>query len=134
MNLLGSVPVGRVVFTLGALPAVVPVTFAVQDHAIVIRTSADTRLAAAADGGVLAFETDDVDPVTRTGWSVVVTGVAEVVTDHARQAAIRSVVEPFAPGSHEVYVRLPLTIVTGRRVEVTRAVPLSAVTIDAGEG
>ena len=113
---LSTAVVGRMVFTSGALPAVVPVTFAVHDGAVVLRTAPSTRLAAAADGGVIAFEADEVDPVTRTGWSVVVTGVAQVVDDPQQQAIIRSVVEPFAPGHHEVYVRLPLTVVTGRRI------------------
>jgi nitroimidazol reductase NimA-like FMN-containing flavoprotein (pyridoxamine 5'-phosphate oxidase superfamily) len=117
--LLASAPVGRVVFTVDALPAVVPVTFSVRDSAVVIRTSTGSRLARAADGGVLAFEADEVDEVTRSGWSVVVTGVAELVTDPVQQAAIRSTVEPFAPGDNEVYVRLPLTVVTGRRVTVS---------------
>ena len=81
VGLLASATIGRVVFTVAALPAVVPVTFAVRDDAIVLRTSAETRLAVAADGGVLAFEVDEVDPQKRTGWSVVVTGIAEVVTD-----------------------------------------------------
>lgn len=116
VELLSKALIGRVVFSVGALPAVVPVTFAVLDHAVVLRTAADTRLATAADGAVLAFEVDDVDPVTRTGWSVVVTGVAEVVTDALRCALIRAVVEPFAPGDHQVYIRLPLSVVTGRRV------------------
>ncbi len=116
VGLLSAALVGRVVFSVGALPAVVPVTFAVLDHAVVLRTAADTRLAAAADGAVLAFEVDEVDPVTRTGWSVVVTGVAEVVTDAFRRALIHSVVEPFAPGDHQVYIRIPLSVVTGRRV------------------
>ena len=116
VELLSTALVGRVVFSVGALPAVVPVTFAVLDDAVLLRTAAGTRLAKAADGAVLAFEADEVDPVTRTGWSVVVTGVAEVVTDALRQALIRSVVEPFAPGDHRVYIRLPLSVVTGRRV------------------
>jgi len=116
VELLSTAVVGRMVFTNAALPAVVPVTFAVHDEAVVLRTAAYTRLAAAADGGVVALEADDVDRVSRTGWSVVVTGVAEVVNDVRQQAIIRSVVEPFAPGHHEVYVRLPLTVVTGRRV------------------
>jgi uncharacterized protein len=114
--LLSSMTLGRVVFTLAALPAIVPVNYAVQDHAVVIRTSQDTRLAAAADGGVLAFEVDQVDPVTRTGWSVVVTGVAEVVTNPRERAIIHGMLEPYEPGHHDVYVRLPLTVVTGRRV------------------
>jgi hypothetical protein len=48
---------------------------------------------------------------------VVVTGTAEVVVDRLGQAQIHSVVEPFAPGTHDdVHIRLPLTSVTGRRV------------------
>jgi nitroimidazol reductase NimA-like FMN-containing flavoprotein (pyridoxamine 5'-phosphate oxidase superfamily) len=114
--LLSTIPVGRVVFTVGALPAIVPVAFAVHDGAVVMRTSPESRLAKAAPGGVLAFEIDDIDAETRTGWSVVVMGVATVVVDPEARAAIDGVVEAFAPGQRDVYIRLPLTVVTGRRV------------------
>jgi uncharacterized protein len=114
--LLASVRVGRVVFTVGALPAIVPIAFATHGDAVVMRTSVGTRLALAADHGVLAFEVDDVDPGTRTGWSVVVTGVAEIVTDPVERAVIHGLVEPFAPGQNDVCVRLPLSVMTGRRV------------------
>lgn len=130
VELLASAAVGRVVFTDAALPAVVPITFAVHNGAVVMRTAADTRLAAAADGGVLALEADDVDPVARTGWSVVVTGVAEIVTDPVEWAVINSLVEPFAPGANIVAVRLPMTVVTGRRV--TGALDSGAVGLPAG--
>ncbi|MCZ3386347.1 MAG: pyridoxamine 5'-phosphate oxidase family protein [Actinomycetia bacterium] len=115
--LLSSATVGRVVFSVAALPAIAPITFAVHGDAVVMRTSAHTRLASAADGGVLAFEVDDVNPAARTGWSVVVTGVAEVVRDPVQQAVIHGLVAPYAPGENDVAVRLPLTVVTGRRVE-----------------
>jgi nitroimidazol reductase NimA-like FMN-containing flavoprotein (pyridoxamine 5'-phosphate oxidase superfamily) len=116
IRLLSTAAVGRVAFTVGGLPVIVPVTFAVFDNAVVMRTADDTRLASAADGGVLAIEADEVEPTTRTGWSVVVTGTAEVVVDRLEQARIHSVVEPFAPGTHDVHIRLPLTSVSGRRV------------------
>ena len=114
--LLATAAVGRVVFTAGALPAVVPVTFAVHAGAVVLRTAAGSRLAGAADGSVLSLQADDVDPDARTGWSVVVTGMSEVVIDAAARAVIHGLVEPWAPGQHDVYVRIPLTVVTGRRV------------------
>ena len=114
--LLETPQVGRVVFTVGALPAIVPVTFAVQDDAIIICTAADTRLAGAANGRVLAFEVDEVNPKTRTGWSVVVTGVGELVIDSAQRARLHGVVTPWAPGRHDVLIRLPFTVVTGRRI------------------
>jgi uncharacterized protein len=117
--LLSGKQVGRAVFTERAMPAVVPVTFAVYDDAIVMCTAADTRLASAASRGVLAFQVDDIDQDTRSGWSVVVVGVAELVTDHVEQATIRSLLEPWAPGRNEVFIRLPLKVVTGRRIEAT---------------
>lgn len=126
VELLSSAVVGRVVFTVSALPAVVPVSFGVLDDTLVLRTSEGTRLAAAADGGVLAFEADEIDPVARTGWSVVVTGLAEIVTDPVRRALIHSIVEPFVSGENDVYVSLPLTVVTGRRVVSTASQPLTA--------
>jgi len=125
IELLSSAVVGRVVFTLSALPAVVPVTFGVLDDALVLRTSEGTRLAAAADGGVLAFEADEIDPVARTGWSVVVTGIAELVTDPMRRARIHAIVEPFVSGENDVDVSLPLTVVTGRRLVSTAHEPVA---------
>ncbi|MGZ4596527.1 MAG: pyridoxamine 5'-phosphate oxidase family protein [Actinomycetes bacterium] len=108
--------VGRVVFTVGALPAVVPVTYAVRGETILMRTAADTRLAEAANGQVLAFEIDELDPLTRTGWSIVVTGVAALVTDPAERARVNGVVAPWAPGHNDVFIQLPATVVTGRRI------------------
>jgi nitroimidazol reductase NimA-like FMN-containing flavoprotein (pyridoxamine 5'-phosphate oxidase superfamily) len=117
LALLRTEQVGRVVFTERALPAVIPVTFAVLDDAIVLATRPGSRLARSARGGVLAFEVDQLDPVTRTGWSVVVTGVAEFVADPAEEARVRTVLDPWAPGGNNLVLRLPLTVVTGRRIE-----------------
>jgi nitroimidazol reductase NimA-like FMN-containing flavoprotein (pyridoxamine 5'-phosphate oxidase superfamily) len=116
VRLLTGAGVGRVVFVGSGVPTVVPVAFAVVDDSVVLRTAAETRLAAAADGGVLAFEADDVDLAGRTGWSVVASGIAEVVTEPSARARIYDAVEPFVPGAHDLCIRLPLTVVTGRRV------------------
>ena len=118
LELLRTVSVGRAVFTVDGVPAVVPVTFAVRDGAVVLRTAAGTRLAAAAVGALLTFEADDLDAAAGGGWSVVVTGTAELVTSPQEQAVIRAAVQPLAPGNHDVYLRLPITELTGRRVEL----------------
>ena len=115
-QLLSGVPVARVIFTDHALPAVLPLTIAVMDDAVYFRTTPDSRLAALADGSVLTVQADAVDVVSRTGWSVVVTGVAEIVSDPAHRTIVEAVVEPWAPGNHSVSVRVPLTSLTGRRV------------------
>lgn len=126
LQLLTGAQVGRVVFTAAALPAVVPVTFAILDNAVVMCTAPDTRLAAAADGGVLAFEIDEVEPRSRTGWSVVVTGVAELMTDPLMRSRIHGMVAPWAPGRHDVFIRLPLTVVSGRRIPTPSSSPVGS--------
>ncbi len=113
--------VGRVVFTERALPAVMPVSYAVLDDALVMSTAAGSRLAVAARGGVLAFEVDHLDPVTRTGWSVVVTALPEAVIAPQDRARVSLVLDSWAPGSHDLLLRLPLTVITGRRIESTPA-------------
>lgn len=61
LRLLGSVPVGRVVFTEKALPAVHPVNFLVHAGAVIIRSGNGRSLTAGVDGAVVAFEVDDID-------------------------------------------------------------------------
>ena len=114
--LLAGAPVGRMVFTVSALPAVVPVTFALDGDAVVCQTSSSSRLAKAADGGVLALQADDVDAVSRSGWSVIATGKAEVLHDPVEIGRISELVHPWVPGPSETTIRLPLTVLTGRRI------------------
>ena len=118
--LLASTPVGRVVFTERALPAVLPVAFVVDGDTVVLRTARGSRLARAAVGGVLAFEADELQPATRTGWSVVVTGQAWVEEDDEEVARLSALLEPWVPGIKDVFIRSPLTVVSGRRIEVLR--------------
>ena len=56
LRLVGQVPLGRIVYTRQALPAVELVNFTLDDGDIVIRTDASGKLAAATRGAVVAFE------------------------------------------------------------------------------
>jgi len=116
LNLLRTEQIGRAVFTDRAMPQILPVTYAVLGEDIVLATTSTSRLAVASEGGVLAFEVDHHDPVTRTGWSVVVTGLAYQVVDPAEQARVLSVLDPWAPGHHDLLLRLPSSVLTGRRI------------------
>src|SRR6202046_1034828 len=80
-RLMGSVAVGRIVYTRQALPAVELVNFALVDGDIVIRTSAGGELAAATRGAVVAFEADTVELDGHAGWSVAIVGQARAVSD-----------------------------------------------------
>lgn len=118
IELLESVPIGRVVFTHGGLPQVLPVAFIVEGDDVVLRTASGSRLATAADDGVVTFQADSIHTAARTGWSVVVTGHARLETDPRVQERIAARLVPWAPGIKDAYICIPMTIVTGRRIEL----------------
>lgn len=116
LSLLAAAPLGRIVFTHSALPAIQPVNFLLHDGDVIIRTNPGSKLAAAAQA-IVAFEIDDYDPVDRTGWSVVVVGHARHVTDPYDVAALRELpLETWAPGGRDQFLRIVPAIVTGRRI------------------
>ncbi|MGW1551191.1 pyridoxamine 5'-phosphate oxidase family protein [Streptomyces sp. NPDC002346] len=118
LRLMAKVPVGRIVYTRRALPAVLPVNFSLDgDGAVLLRTSAASELVRAMDGAVVAFETDDVDADRHSGWSVVVTGSATVVTDPAEHERLaRTGPVSWVPAPQEVFVRIEPELVTGREL------------------
>jgi len=117
MRLVGSVPVGRIVYTRQALPAVELVNFALVDGDIVIRTRAEGKLAAATRGAVVAFEADSVDLAGHAGWSVAVVGQARAVTDGTEIRGLEQVAPPsWVPGEGDHFIRISPAIVNGRRV------------------
>ena len=81
LRLLASVPVGRLIFTVNALPTARPMNFVLVDGLIVLRTTAQSTATRKIDQAIVAFEADELDAANRSGWSVVVTGHAEVVKD-----------------------------------------------------
>ncbi|MEU3980838.1 pyridoxamine 5'-phosphate oxidase family protein [Streptomyces sp. NPDC026672] len=123
LRLLAKAAVGRIVHTRQALPAVLPVTFALDDDGtVLLRTSAASELVRAIDGSVVAFEADQVDVVRQSGWSVVVTGAAAVVTDAAEHARlVRTGPRSWVPAPQEVFVRIAPELVTGRELATDRA-------------
>lgn len=117
---LASVPVGRLVFTESALPAVVPVNFVVDCSQIVVRTHPDSSIALSAAGGVVAFEADEVDVESRTGWSVLVIGRAHCVRDPLQLCRLRALpLLPWVGSDREAFVVVDLELVTGRRVGIS---------------
>jgi len=113
--LLGTQEVGRLVYTRRALPAVRPVNFRLYGDAVLFWTRSGSSLGKAVRGAVVAFEVDEFDTATRSGWSVAVTGTAQLVTDRCLLDRARAEgPTPWAPGATEHLVRIPLTMVTGR--------------------
>lgn len=116
LRLLASATLGRVVVTTGALPSVLPVNFQLDRDRILFRTGVGTKLDAATDNAVVAFEVDEIDAGARTGWSVVVTGVARELTDVGLAEAQRLALTRWAPGDDHRIVAISIDIVSGRRI------------------
>ncbi|MGQ0483589.1 MAG: pyridoxamine 5'-phosphate oxidase family protein [Pseudonocardia sp.] len=116
LRLLGTAPVGRVVFTQDALPAAQPVNFTPTADGIVFRTRAGGGLDLAVCGAVVGFEADAYDAELGGGWSVLVVGRAEEVTDPVERRELETAVPPpWAGGRRERLLRVPYDRVTGRR-------------------
>ncbi|APY85435.1 pyridoxamine 5'-phosphate oxidase family protein [Streptomyces alfalfae] len=118
LRLLAKAPVGRVVYTRQALPAVLPVNFSLDtDASVLLCTSPGSDLVAAIDDVVVAFEADEFDAVARSGWSVVVTGRATVVTDPAEHERLaRTGPRSWMPLHDAAFVRIESEMVTGREL------------------
>jgi nitroimidazol reductase NimA-like FMN-containing flavoprotein (pyridoxamine 5'-phosphate oxidase superfamily) len=116
-RLLASQAVGRIGVTSGALPVVLPVNFALAGEWIVVRTGRGTKLEAATSRTVVAFEVDHIDAHGETGWSVLVTGVAEEVTRPDEMERFRRLpLRRWAPGTADRFIRISTEIMTGRRI------------------
>jgi uncharacterized protein len=122
LRLLEGNVIGRVVFTDAALPAAQPVTYLLDGEEVVFRTGGGSKLAAATRGAVVAFQVDEIDTSTRTGWTVLGVGEAYevVVPDRLAELAVR-LPAPWAPNRTAHTIAVPLQRLTGRRL--VRAAP-----------
>ena len=117
LRLLAHSRVGRVVVTDRALPAAFPVNFALLDEDVVFMTTTGSKLEAAQGEEVMAFEVDDIDPLRHGGWSVLVQGLASVISDPDDLAQARALrLEPWAPDGRFQFVRIRTELVSGRRL------------------
>ena len=115
--LLASTTIGRVGLSVDALPVVLPVNYTVMDDAILIRSTEGSKLSAAWKGAVVAFEIDDYDPLSHTGWSVLVQGTARVLNAPTELAEARKQpLEPWAHPDEGAFVAISCDLVSGRRI------------------
>jgi nitroimidazol reductase NimA-like FMN-containing flavoprotein (pyridoxamine 5'-phosphate oxidase superfamily) len=115
LRLLAGQVIGRVVFTDSAMPAAQPVNYLLSGEEVLFRTANGSKLAAAVRRAVLGFQTDQIDPASATGWSVLGIGQSYEITDPARLDLLeRTLPTPWAPGQAVHTIAIPLTRLTGR--------------------
>jgi hypothetical protein len=110
LRLLDRAPVGRIVYTVRALPAIVPVTHLVDNGMIVVRTHVGAECA----GSVVAYQADEL--ATDERWTVTVTGVARRVLDPDELAAYEQRLSPLVAAGEVETIRIYPEIVTGYRL------------------
>ena len=115
-RLLALRRIGRIGISIGALPAIMPVHYLVVDGDVVFLTSEGTKLRAALDNTIVAFEVDDVDEEEEVGWSVLIVGRAsELDAPEAAQLDLSSL-PTWPAGSRRHVVRVRPEFVSGRRL------------------
>jgi nitroimidazol reductase NimA-like FMN-containing flavoprotein (pyridoxamine 5'-phosphate oxidase superfamily) len=123
LRLLQSQSVGRLaVAEPGTAPDVVPVNYTMLRDSVVFRTDRGTKLRLLVTEPV-SFQVDFVDPFHRTGWSVLVKGLAYEASDWEMEVE-GVLVEPFAPGRRPHWVRITPASITGRRLVLPAPMPL----------
>ena len=119
MHLLGSVSLGRVVFTARALPAIRPVSHLVDGDYVIIRTDHDAAITSelrAEAGTIVAYEADAIDETEHLGWSVIIVGVARRVIDPDDAAVYRRALRPWVGGAKDQVIAIHADMVTGYRL------------------
>lgn len=109
--------VGRIAFHQDDHLVVLPVNYRVDGDAVVFRTGDGTMLSGIG-GQTVAFQADEVDATWAEGWSVLVEGEAQVVTDIEELERLRRLpLHPWASGEKNQYVRIRFDAINGRRIE-----------------
>jgi nitroimidazol reductase NimA-like FMN-containing flavoprotein (pyridoxamine 5'-phosphate oxidase superfamily) len=109
--------VGRVAIATSTGPHILPLNYAVSHGDVVVCTSPYSVLGTYGRDSLLAFEIDHFEHARHQGWSVVVRGRASAVEDPDELSGLVKVLpRPWASGSRSLFLRIPLTEVTGRRL------------------
>ena len=116
IHLLRTVPVGRVVVTIGGAAAVLPVNYVMVGSDVFFFTGDGLKLRSALAESTVTFEADSIDVADRRGWSVIAVGSATEASagEHARVESLG--LYPWAAGDRSHLVRIRPTFLSGRRI------------------
>jgi hypothetical protein len=108
--------VGRFVFLAPQGPVALPVNFRYLDGHVLFRTRPKGALAAAA-GTTVSVEVDQIDEPMSEGWSVLVSGRAQLIDDPTElELAAGLGIEPWPGGRREALMRVEVESISGRRI------------------
>ncbi len=109
--------VGRLAVSVAGKPDIFPVNYRLDGRTIVVKTAPGFKLAAVTLGPDVAFEVDQLDEAERSGWSVVVHGVAsEIERMEELLDADDLELSPWAGGEKARYIRIQPEAISGRSI------------------
>ena len=117
LGLLASVPVGRIAFVADGRPQIFPINYYIDGEHLVFRSALGSKLDAAEMGRRIAFEADQWNPNTFSGWSVVISGKARSITDPDRIAELEQLdFQPWLSSGEMGWVDVLIEEISGRRL------------------
>ena len=115
--LLRQTALGRLAFVMDGWPLVMPVNYLVDGVDVVIRSDPGRKLTAARQQVQATLQVDSVDRVHRSGWSVLVFGIATAVDDSEEIARLDGLgLRSWAASERASWIRLRPVQITGRRL------------------
>jgi len=122
LRLLASNSFGRLAVAMDS-PVIRPVNYVFDEpsQSVAFRTADGSKFHAMVINGNAAFEIDGIDPGSRTGWSVIIVGMTEEVTNPSELRRLdRMGLETWTPGRKAHWMRIRAWTVSGRRIVPSR--------------
>lgn len=119
-RLLAGTSLGRLAINVPGWPPVIrPINYVFDQSSgsVVFRSAQGSKFTALLLSGQTAFEIDGVEPQDETGWSVIVVGVVEEITNAVEVSRLERLgLRPWAPGDKPHWLRIRSMVVSGRRI------------------
>lgn len=120
LRLLAASNFGRLAVSMGeGAPVIRPVNYVFDDRAqsVVFRTARGSKFHALVHSARAAFEIDGTDSAARAGWSVIIVGVTEEITNPSEIRRLEGLgLEPWAPGAKPHWIHIRAWTVSGRQI------------------
>jgi hypothetical protein len=116
-RLLATAHLGRLGFSDGALPAIVPVRFVLHEDSVLIPARSSIPPATGASGSVVVLQVDSFGDDLGPGWSVTAVGPSRVVRDPGVVAGLQALAS-FARlgGAGDCFISLRPGLLRGWRI------------------
>jgi nitroimidazol reductase NimA-like FMN-containing flavoprotein (pyridoxamine 5'-phosphate oxidase superfamily) len=118
LRLLAGEQLGRLGVVIDGTPLILPMQFALDGDRVVLSTNPGAKFHSAPLANV-SFEVDHADFDRELGWSVIIQGVAQDITNAIddRSEKLRALkVSPWAPDPKTCWLTIIPRAITGRRI------------------